>query len=79
MVQQGTGPAVSDGHRLLFPVDAEHAVARPVVLRVLLDRDMESLGIGARMLDHGVGDRLGESAFLLPGPAFPQMNSHERH
>src|ERR1700730_943855 len=58
---------------------AEHARERPVFLRHLLQDDVQMGGLGARMLDHGVGDGTHQRLFLRRRAACPHLNGDDRH
>src|ERR1700736_6972685 len=58
---------------------AEHARERPVFLRHLLQDDVQMGGLGARMLDHGVGNGTHQRLFLRRRAACPHLNGDDWH
>src|SRR5262245_60263943 len=63
----------------LLLVAAEHAGARPRILRHVLDDHVQAVGLAVGMRHHRVGDGAHELALLLSGPAGPHLNGHDGH
>ena len=58
---------------------AELAGAAPAALRCVVDNHVQVVGLAVGVLDHGVGDRFHEPAFLLHRASLPHLYDDERH
>src|SRR5215831_2472367 len=63
----------------ILPLIAQNAGERPVLLRHLLDDDVEVRGFGVGVLHHRIGDRADQRFFLRRGPSGPHLNGHDGH
>jgi len=60
-------------------VDAKNTGAPPIFFRHFVDYDVQTVGLGIRVLDHGIRYRANQLAFLVDRAAGPKFHSYHRH